>query len=51
MRQIHDNGQNDPLEYVLTDAEREAAAFAQAQLRLDAIKRNAEDAKRVNSHE
>ena len=48
---IHDHGENDPLDFTLTDAEREAAAFAQAQLRLDAIKRNAEDAKRVNSHE
>lgn len=48
---IIDHGQNDPLEYVLTPAELEDAAFAQAQLRLDAIKRNADDAKRVNSRE
>ena len=43
---IHDHGENDPIPFELTPKEREDAAFAQAQLRLE---RNANDAKRNNS--
>jgi hypothetical protein len=44
---IHDHGENDPLEFSLTPEEREQAAFAQAQLRLE---RNSNDAKRERAH-
>jgi len=47
MTGIIDHGHDDPLPFELTPKERDDAAFAQAQLRLDAIKRNAEDARRV----
>lgn len=43
---ITDHGENDPIPFELTPAERDNAAFAQAQLRLDAINRNAADTKR-----
>jgi hypothetical protein len=42
---ISDHGENDPIEFELTPAEREAAVFTQAQLRFE---RNANDAKRNN---
>lgn len=45
MTRIIDHGQDDPLPFELTPAERDDAAFAQAQLRMDAIRRNARDAK------
>lgn len=43
---IIDHGHDDPIPFELTPEERESAQFAQAQLRLDALKRNAEDARR-----
>lgn len=35
MTNIHDHGENDPIPFELTPKEREDAAFAQAQLRLE----------------
>jgi hypothetical protein len=44
---VIDHGHDDPIPFDLTPEERDAAAFAQAQLRLDLLKRNAHDAKRA----
>lgn len=40
---IIDHGQDDPIPFELTHEERDAAAFAQAQLRMDVIRRNGRD--------
>lgn len=40
---IIDRGEDDPIPFELTPEERESAAFAQAQLRMDAMRRNARD--------
>ena len=49
MTGIIDHGHDDPLPFELTPKERDYAAFAQAQLRMDAMRRSAEDAKRERS--
>lgn len=51
MTNIIDHGHDDPIPFELTPAERDAAAFAQAQLRLDAIQRNARDRRQERQHE
>jgi hypothetical protein len=41
MNTIIDRGENDPIPFDLSPKEREDAAFAQAQLRMDAMAKNA----------
>lgn len=46
MTTVIDHGQDDPIPFDLTPTERDAAAFAQAQLRMDVIQRNARESGR-----